>query len=920
VLTISKPLSASQAQAYHAQEFTSAEQAYYNKDGIVRGEWQGRLADEWRLRGEVREKQFEKLAQGYHPQTGEALVRHQSAREYTNEVGDTVQTIEHRAGWDATFSAPKSVSLTALVGGDERVREAHRASVRVALDELERYVQARIGNNHEPETTGKWIVAKFEHDSARPVNGYAAPQLHTHSVFFNVTETEGGSTRALQPQELYRSQRYATAIYQAELGYRIQQLGYGIETGKNGAPEIQGYSKEYLEASSPRSQQIKDHLEERGLSGAGAAQIAAHRTRDAKVALTAAEMLARHRELAVQFGNQADRIVAEARERGHRKEPQSQEESAMRAQEAMTYARDKNLEREAVADERDLIRDAVKRASGQATYRDVRANFETRRRSGEFLEMPAMKGSAAHRFTTPGMREYEREVIRYLESGKGSVRPILNQGQAELIDEKWPHLNPSQRTAVKEVLTSSDRVIGIQGAAGAGKTTSLSAIREAAELAGYAVRGFAPTSRAAQQLAESGISSATLQSYLARSAQAHDGIPRLYFVDEASLASTRQVHEFLSRLPASDRVVFVGDIRQHQGVEAGRPFEQLQEAGMHTARLDWIVRQQDPGLREAVEMLSQGDVREAVGRLAEQGRVTEIPNREERMAAIARDYADSPQGTLVVSPDNLSRRELNKQIRGELQERGTVGRQDYVLDVLIPRQDLTGAERQWAERYHVGDTIRYTRGSTAVGIDGGEYACVVGIDREENLLTVERADGQEVTYDPRRLHGVSVYREEERALSVDDRVQFTAPDREQNIANRTLGTIEGITENGDLTIKLDSGRSVEVSAESHHHINHGYAVTSHSSQGVTCDRVLVDVDTEQTHDNLINSRLAYVAVSRARHDAHIYTNDAEHLGEELSREVSKSAAVDATDHGQEHGESIGPAAAPGPTHDFGVEA
>jgi hypothetical protein len=225
---------------------------------------------------------------------------------------------------------------------------------------------------------------------------------------------------------------------------------------------------------------LKEHLEEQGLSGAGAAQIAAHRTRDAKVALTAAEMLARHRELAAQFGNQADRIVAEARERGHSRDPQSQEESAKRAQEAVTYARDKNLEREAVADGRDLIRDAVKRASGKATYRDVRADFETRRRSGEFLEMPATKGSAAHRFTTPGMREYEREIIRYLESGKGGVQPILNRGQAELIDEKWADLNANQRTAVKEVLTRHDAHIYTNDAEHVGEDLSREVSKSAA--------------------------------------------------------------------------------------------------------------------------------------------------------------------------------------------------------------------------------------------------------------------------------------------------------------------------------------------------------------------------------------------------------------------------------------------------------
>src|SRR5260370_30147037 len=169
MLIISKPLSAGQARSYHAEEFSNAKENYYSEGERVTGEWHGRLAQEWGLRGEVREEQFHRLSEGQHPITGEQLVRHQSAREYLNERGEKIKAMEHRAGWDATFSAPKSVSLTALVGGDERVREAHRESVSVALDEIERYVQARIGGNVPAETTGKWIAAKFEHDSARPV-------------------------------------------------------------------------------------------------------------------------------------------------------------------------------------------------------------------------------------------------------------------------------------------------------------------------------------------------------------------------------------------------------------------------------------------------------------------------------------------------------------------------------------------------------------------------------------------------------------------------------------------------------------------------------------------------------------------------------------------------------------------------------
>ncbi len=169
MLTISKPLSSGQAQSYHRLEFTSEAQSYYKQGDSVKGEWQGNLAARFGLVGEVSPLEFSRLADGIHPQTGDQLVRHRAATEYKNPDGSTTKSVEHRAGWDATFSAPKSVSLTALVGGDERVRDAHRAAVTTALEELERYSQARIGGNNPAETTGKFIAAKFEHDTARPV-------------------------------------------------------------------------------------------------------------------------------------------------------------------------------------------------------------------------------------------------------------------------------------------------------------------------------------------------------------------------------------------------------------------------------------------------------------------------------------------------------------------------------------------------------------------------------------------------------------------------------------------------------------------------------------------------------------------------------------------------------------------------------
>ncbi|HVN79142.1 MAG TPA: AAA family ATPase [Terriglobia bacterium] len=264
-----------------------------------------------------------------------------------------------------------------------------------------------------------------------------------------------------------------------------------------------------------------------------------------------------------------------------------------------------------------------------------------------------------------------------------------------------------------------DQLIGLEGSAGAGKTTALAAIREVTEGEGYLVEGLAPTSRAAQQLGGVGISSSTLQHHLARSNLNRCGQKHLYIVDESSLASTRQVNEFLHQLQEGDRVIFVGDSRQHQGVEAGRPFQQLQDAGLRTAHLDEIVRQKDPALKQVVQHLARGQVREAVENLKQQGRVHQITDPQERLQAMAKVYAEHARQTLVVSPDNKSRQEINRLIHTELQSRGKVEKQEHPLTVLPPRQDMTGADRKWAAQYEVEDWVRYTRGSQALGVKAG---------------------------------------------------------------------------------------------------------------------------------------------------------------------------------------------------------
>jgi conjugative relaxase-like TrwC/TraI family protein len=912
MLTISKPLSAAQAQTYHREEFVNGKENYYSEGDRILGQWHGKLAEEWGLRHEVQELHFQRLSQGQHPATGEQLIRHQVAREYTNQQGEVVKTMEHRAGWDATFSAPKSVSLTALVGGDERVREAHRESVRVALDEMERYVQARIGGNHPPETTGKWIAAKFEHDSARPVDGYAAPQLHTHVVFFNLTETEGGERRALQPQELYRTQQYATALYRSELARRLHALGYEIERGKSNQPEIRGYSKEYLEASSPRRKQIKEHLQQQGLAGAGPAQIAAHQTREKKLtSVSHEEMQAKHREMARAYGNKPEQVVHAARMRIHQvKEDHDREQRMARA--AVTFARDRNLEREAVADERSLLRDALKRSMGETSFGELKREFERHTETGEFIEVERKRNRPARAFTTAEVIQLERDTIQQMRAGQNQYGALVRADTRKSTEREHRELSQSQRTAVQQILASRDQVTALEGVAGAGKTTSLAAIREAAEHEGYKVHGLAPTSRAAHKLREAGMEASTLQRHLAGELQGDSAGRRLYILDESSLASTKQMNEFLHRLRREDRVLLVGDVRQHQAVEAGRPYQQLQEAGLQIARLDEIVRQKDPTLKAAVEQLARGRVREALQKLEDQGRVHEIAGHSERLTEIAREYARQPQRTLVVSPDNQSRMEINEAIHQEMQRSGLVKRSECRTKVLTVRQDITGADRQWAGQYEVGDIVRYSKGSKGLGIESGEYARVHSADAEQNRITVERQNGEKTSYDPRRLYGVTLYREMERSFSEGDRVQFTAPSRELQVANRELGTIQRTDETGGLTVRLDSGRELSFNLRDNPHIDHGYAVTSHSSQGQTAERVLIHVDTQRGGEQLINARFAYVAVSRAEYDAQIYTNDKTALAEGLGRDYSKQSAIElstaseeAHQHQSSQGQSMG---------------
>jgi conjugative relaxase-like TrwC/TraI family protein len=915
MMTLSKALAAGQAKGYFDAEYTSTQESYYSEGEAVKGKWFGRQAAAWQLKGEVDSEHFERLCEGQHPLSGEQLVRHLTPQKYENAYGEIVETSEHRAGWDATFSAPKSVSLAALVGGDKQILAAHDRSVDVALNELEKYVQARMGGNHPAQTTGRMVAAKFQHDSARPdrSSGYAAPQLHTHTVIFNVTETEDGRIKPIQPLELYRSQRYATEIYRTVLATELQKLGYEITVdGRTGAPEINGFSKEYLAASSPRREDIrseaaemKARLAKQGIQvadGAGLRQAAAKTDRMNKQ-YDREEMRSRHLTMDGRFGEQASSAVQQAHERGSIEFPD--DEIRSRAKESLTFARENAGEREAVVDKRKVLVDALRRNLGFTSYEAVINEFDRNIDNGNFI--PISRNPGLDEVTTSRTMAMEQSNIRNVVAGKGTQIPILEgQRLGPLIDtittKQGIVLNETQRGAVETILGSRDRIIGFEGLAGTGKTMTLRVLREAAERCGYAVQGFAPTGVAADLLAESGIRTSTLQKFVSTPQLNSAGADKaLYVMDESSLSDTRNMFLFFEEAGPSARVLLVGDTGQHQAVDAGAPFEQFVKAGMQTVTLDEIVRQRSD-LRIPVEQLAKRDVIAAVKTLFEQGRITEIVDDEDRLRAIGSDYVRNSKRTLVISPANQERVAINSLIHQQLQSQGVISNADHETTILVNRQDMTGAERKFALAYvPQEDVIRYNKGSKVLGINQGDYGRVLDTNHSENELTVQLHDGRQVTYNPKRLSGVSVYKEATRQFAVGDRVQFRAPFEQAKVKNTELGTVINIDQ-GEFTVGLSGDRVITFNPERFPHLDHGYAVTSYSSQGKTMDRVLVNAETTET-DLLVNQRMAYVAVSRARLDARIYTDSAADLGGALARRKDKTMALEALQKVQHSGAS-----------------
>ena len=896
--------------------------SYYERDGYYAKDdpdhraasaWAGKGADDLGLKGPVDPGVFTSILEGRLPD-GPQLGRR-------GKDGEIV----HRPGRDLTLSAPKSVSLAALVGGDARVAEAHGRAVKRTLDWVERNViETRMkdpdGQRMIRAGDQKAVIATFTHETSRNLD----PQLHTHAVIANMVQGEDGKWRTMANEKLYSSKMLIGALYRGELARELTSLGYGIEkTHADGRFEIAGVSREVIDAFSTRRGEIEAAMEGRGLGSTAENQHLARRaalmTRAHKRDVDKEALGQTWSRQAADLGFDGKALVAATMERGLEgtgqerngaKEPGKDGpaprqadlfEHAARvdpAREAVDWALAHLSERDAVFGATDLLAAALAHSPGSASIEAIERTVGDFKREGRLHDAPAFEGGDG--LATDKAVAEERETVALMRTGAGRGKAPMRGWMVDRHLRNGP-LTAGQKQAVRLILSEKDRTIGVQGYAGTGKTRMLDRARTLAGKKGWRMVGLAPSASAVQTLAaESGIESETLQRFLARNAGVAEGrltrkgaremraefVKTALVVDEGSLASTVQARDLLRiaselRIP---KLVLVGDAKQLDAVDAGKPFAQLQEAGMKTAVMDEILRQRDPELKAAVEASLAGDIGKAFDKLG--SNVAEVKADNVAGAVAARWLALSPEErarTGVIAPSHALREGINAHIRERLAREGRIAGPAMETERLVSK-GYTNAEKAVGSNYTPGDVVAFHRPYKRLGVEKGDERRVAGVDYRNRIVHLEGPDGRTVAWKPSqvgaRKGGTEVYRAETIELRAGDRIRWTRNDAGLKLVNSGSAEVIGVRD-GRVSFRLEDGRTMELGGSDPQlrHLDHAWASTVHAFQGRTVDNVIAAM--EANHPNLTTAKAFYVEISRARDRAELVTDDAEALKERL---------------------------------------
>ncbi|HVX10262.1 MAG TPA: MobF family relaxase [Pirellulales bacterium] len=823
------------------QYYTTAD--YYSEGQEIVGSWGGKAASRLGLEGTVDKFSFERLCDNLDPRTGKQL---------------TVRTRTDRTvGYDFTFSVPKSVSVLYAMSGDQGIMDAFRGAVNDTMTEIESEMKTRVrrAGQDKDRTTGNMVWAEFIHTTTRPVDGVPDPQLHAHVFAFNTTwDQREERWKAGQFRELKRDAPYFQAAFRVRLANKLQDLGFGVERKRDDF-EIAGIPKDVLQRYSRRTTLIEKVAAEKGITNPDRKAELGAETREKKGKPLGWEEL--RKEWNGRLTEPERQVLASV----HRRERVDVRLVHGEAG-AVDHAIEHSYVREAVVPERALVTEALKRGLGGVTVEDV---------TREVASRPLIRKDVDGRkmATTKLMRDMESQLIAFARDGRGRFRPLGNPERP--FSREW--LNDDQKAAVRHVLGSRDRVTLIRGVAGTGKTTLEQEIGEALAEAGKPVVAMAQSVKASREVLrnEAGFKDAdTVARFLKDKEMQESARGGVLLVDEASQLGTKEMLKLFD--VAEDlkaRVVLVGDRRQHRSVTAGEPLRLLEDnAGLRVAEMTEILRQQGD-YKKAAKLLSEGRAVEAFDELDKLGWIRQVADKD-RYQTLADAYLSAAsekkkngdyKSALVVSPTHVEGDRVTAAVRAGLAGQGRLGK-ERMVGAWVPAH-LTDAQKADATEYEPGYLLQFQQNSP-------------GYTKGSRLMVSE---GAEI---PTKLADrFEVYRPVALPLAAGDRIRITAGgktrDGKHRLSNGSLFSVHGFTKRGDIIV--DHGWIID---KDFGHLTHGYCTTSHASQGATVDKVFVAIGSESLPAT--NQRTAYVALTRGKEQAVVYTDD--HLG--LLKAISRT--------------------------------
>ncbi len=852
---------------------------YYSKGAEEHSQWGGAIAEDLGLEGKVDPATFRELLAG-------RVANQQLGRHRTN--GE----IEHHPGWDFSVNAPKSISIMALVAGDERIAHAHEHAVGSALAYLEAHASLRRREDGKivHETTGRLIYARFTEHASRELD----PHLHTHVVVMNMTNRgESEQMASLESRAMYAEQMVAGQVYRNDLAHRVRELGYAIDHDpRSGLFEIRGVSPDLIRSFSQRSEHIDTHAKEHGLEGQAARRRSFYATRSPKMKLGTDALSHRWNERSLHHAAGLTRLAAEANREGQH----IIATDAVVGARASLFGIRQAESREAVNNLGRMIRLGLASHVGEVRLADVLPLLAVHEERRKLLATRAETGDQIHTRgrTTRRTARLEQALSRHLALALDDAKPIAPADRLLPVLEE-AGLSPAQEQALVHAGLSRDRVTAIHGVAGSGKSTLVNALNLAATPDTVLI-AIAPTSSAAAGLGQSAkIPSRTVASLLAGGG--HDiTASHVLMLDEAGQLGNRQALRVLeiSRMTGA-RLVLLGDNKQTGAIEQGKAFWLLQRLGMATAELKESVRQQTKSMKAGVSQARSGDYSSSLASLDKV--VSGFPTEDLANLLVeewTRLKPASRATTNILVLDNASRLIVNGQIREALKREGTVAAQDAHFHVLTSA-GFSDHEKHFARFYSVGQVVTFGRDMTTLGIARDSEYRVTGLGRDRSarqLVKLADEHGRVIDWDPRRTQArqINVFNRENRDLARGDRIQWRLVSKDLGLKNAERGTVQEIA--GSIaTIRWDRDERVQdVDLSQHKTWDHGFSETVYSSQSKTYDRVYV---LAPVNSSLVNGKNYYTAITRARYGVKLWTENEELLVERLAqRSGEKTSALE----------------------------